>query len=119
MRSPLWLVAASLLLAQCSVFQPPGREAFAFAVTGDTPYNDAEEPVFVDMLDRLGRDDVEFVVHIGDFKAGSNSRRSDELFLKRKAQFDKSAHPFVYTPGDNDWTDCRRKNNGGDGPIKR
>jgi len=119
MRKPLWLVAASLLLAQCAVLQPPGPDTFAFAVMGDAPYNDAEEPVFVDMLERMGREDVAFIVHVGDFKAGSNSRCTDELFLRRKAQFDKSAHPFIFTPGDNDWTDCRRKSNGGDDPIER
>jgi len=119
MRRPFWLVAASLLLAQCAVLQQPAPDAFAFAVMGDAPYNDAEERVFVDMLDRMGREDVAFIVHVGDFKAGSNSRCTDALFLKRKAQFDKSAHPFIFTPGDNDWTDCRRKNNGGDDPVER
>jgi hypothetical protein len=119
MHSRLWLVAASFLLAQCAVIQPPGPDAFSFAVLGDTPYNDAEEPVFLDMLDRLGGEKVEFLVHVGDIKAGGNSRCTDALYLKRKAQFDTSAHPLVFTPGDNDWTDCRRKSNGGDNPIER
>ena len=118
MRSRLWLAAAALLLASCAI-RPPGPEAFSFAVMGDTPYNDAEEAVFLDMLDRVGRENLAFVVHVGDFKAGGNSRCTDELYLRRRAQFDKSAHPFILTPGDNDWTDCRRRSNGGDDPIER
>src|SRR5262245_36166191 len=118
MRRRLWLAAASLLLAQCAL-RPEGPGAFSFAVMGDAPYTDAEEPVFLAMLDRIGEEKLEFVVHVGDFEEGSNSRCTDELFFKRKAQFDASAHPFVFTPGDNDWTDCRRKTNGSDDPIER
>jgi len=118
MRSRRWLAALSIVLASCAI-RPPGPEAFSFAVMGDAPYNEAEEAVFLDMLERVGREGLAFVVHVGDFKAGSYSRCTDELFRKRKAQFDKSAHPFIYTPGDNDWTDCRRKTNGGDDPIER
>ena len=118
MRSRLGLAALGLVLASCAI-RPPGPEAFAFAVMGDAPYNDAEEPVFLDMLDRVGREDLAFIVHVGDFKAGGYSRCTDDLYRTRKAQFDKSAHPFIYTPGDNDWTDCRRKTNGGDDPIER
>src|SRR5260221_4814321 len=118
MRSALWIAASAILVAQCAIIRP-GPEAFAFGVMGDTPYNAREEVQFVHMLDGLGREKLAFVVHVGDFKAGGNSPCTDELFLLRKAQFDRSAHPFVYTPGDNDWTDCRRKSNGGGDPIER
>jgi hypothetical protein len=55
------------------------------------------------------------VIHVGDIKNGSDDC-SDALYAKRKAEFDASAHPFIYTPGDNEWTDCRR---GGKDPIER
>lgn len=29
------------------------------------------------------------------------------------------AHPFIFVPGDNDWTDCHRANNGGHDPLER
>jgi hypothetical protein len=32
---------------------------------------------------------------------------TDEAFAQRKALFHTSTHPFILTPGDNDWTDCR------------
>lgn len=118
MRSRLWIAASALLLAQCAL-RPPGPDAFSFAVMGDAPYSEREETPFMETLARIDREHVAFVVHVGDFKAGGHTRCSDELFFKRKAQFDSSAHPFIYTPGDNDWTDCRRKSSGGYDPIER
>ena len=110
MRSALWIATASLLVTQCA-FRPPGPEAFSFGVMGDTPYNEREEPVFVETIARMNGEALAFVVHVGDIKSGTTPC-TDELFLRRKAQFDASLHPFVLTPGDNDWTDCRRKKDG-------
>lgn len=115
-RGAALLVA--LLLAGCAV-RAPSPDRFAFAVLGDTPYNDREEAHFLRMMQRVDAEPVAFVVHVGDFKAGGNSPCTDALFEKRKSQFDASRHPFIYTPGDNDWTDCRRKNNGAMDPIER
>jgi hypothetical protein len=56
---------------------------------------------------------------VGDIKAVGNSPCSDALFEKRRAQFDRSRHPLIYTPGDNEWTDCRRKTNGAMDPLER
>ena len=36
-----------------------------------------------------------------------------------RADFDRFADPLVYTPGDNEWTDCHRANNGGYNPLER
>src|SRR5437016_4250367 len=30
----------------------------------------------------------------------------DQRYAGRLAQFQASVHPFIFTPGDNDWTDC-------------
>ncbi len=112
------VLAAALLLAACAA-QPPSPPAFAFGVMGDTPYNEREEPHFVQLIERMNEAPLAFVVHVGDFKAGAHSPCSDALFAKRRAQFDSSRHPLVYTPGDNEWTDCRRASNGSGDPIER
>ena len=101
----LALLVAAWLAASCAT-RPTHPDAFTFAVIGDTPYNAGEEAQFEAMMKQLDRQDHAFVVHVGDFKGGS--RCSDALYARRRAQFDASAHPFVLTPGDNDWTDCRR-----------
>jgi hypothetical protein len=99
------LAAALLtLLASCAT-RPTSPDAFAFGVFGDTPYNAAEEVQYLRMMEKMNAEPLAFVVHVGDFKGGGKC--SDELFLRRKAQFDASSHPFIYTPGDNEWVDCR------------
>jgi hypothetical protein len=114
----MFLLSATLALAGCAS-QPTSKDAFTFAVMGDAPYNEREEAPFLGTIERMNGEPLAFVVHVGDIKAGSNSRCSDELFEKRKAQFNLSKHPFIYTPGDNEWTDCRRPSNGGADPLER
>jgi len=61
--------------------------------------------------------DLAFVVHDGDFqwdgagwseKAGGLPPCSDATFDDRLRLAQSSRHPFIFTPGDNDWTDCHR-----------
>jgi hypothetical protein len=116
MNKALLAFGLCLLLAACAT-RPPHPDAFSFAVFGDAPYSDAEERPYLLMLEKMNREPLAFVVHVGDFKGGGAC--SDALYLKRKAQFDASTHPFIYTPGDNEWTDCRRKHMGSMDPIER
>jgi hypothetical protein len=67
----------------------------------------------------LDRSDVAFVVHIGDFKAGTYQPCDDALFRSRRDQFDASRHPFIFTPGDNEWTDCHFPKAGAFDPVER
>jgi hypothetical protein len=119
MRSRSWrascFVLAAVLLAGCATHPP--ASGFAFAVMGDTPYSRAEEQRFESMLASLDREDLAFVVHVGDIKGGQPC--TDEIFLRRRAQFDRSAQPFLYTPGDNEWVDCRGMPGGPRDPIER
>ena len=109
-------LASSLLAASCALY-PPGPERFSFAVMGDVPYRAREEPRFERMIERINAEPYAFVVHVGDIKG--TGRCSDELYLHRKAQFERSTHPFIYTPGDNEWTDCRDPENGAFDPLER
>jgi len=90
---------------------------FTFALIGDLGYNDEEESQFEDLLADLGRDDsLAFVVHVGDLSSPKRAC-TNELLERRLAQFRASPHPFVYTPGDNEWTDCHRVSGGE--PLER
>jgi hypothetical protein len=53
--------------------------------------------------------DPSVLIHYGDFKGGGEAC-TDLLMQNRKAQM-FSLHPYriIYTPGDNEWTDCDRK----------
>ncbi|MCA9908301.1 MAG: metallophosphoesterase, partial [Anaerolineae bacterium] len=96
-----------------------GASSFAFALIGDGPYGDAVEPAFDNMLTNINRDrTVEFVIHIGDVKSGG-TECSDERLIRRFNQLQQLRIPLIYTPGDNEWTDCHRANNGGYYPLER
>ena len=113
-------LALGLALAAAGCASAPAApDAFAFAVMGDTPYNAREEAHFVAMIARMDEADLAFAIHVGDFKAGGNAACTDAVYFARKAQFDASRHPLILTPGDNDWTDCRRASNGSmDAPAR-
>jgi hypothetical protein len=95
----------------------PQPVAFQFALIGDQQYSAEEEARFPEVLAAMNREPLAFVVHDGDFKGGAPC--TDQLFRSRHALFDTSAHPFVFTPGDNDWTDCHRDDNGRFDPLER
>ena len=105
MTSARALAACALLACACAA-SARSPEAFAFGVMGDVPYSEREETAFLRMVERVNAQRLAFVVHIGDIKDGA-SPCTDALYARRKAQFDASRHPFIYTPGDNEWTDCR------------
>lgn len=89
------------------------------AVIGDVPYGAAQEASFGDLIGAVNDDPkVRLVVHVGDIKSGSTTC-SDERFAAVRAAFDTFEDPLVYTPGDNEWTDCHRVNNGAYDPLER
>ena len=114
-------VIALILTASCAneTVLPADPSAFSFGLIGDQQYNAAQEKQFSAMLLAINSEPLAFVVHLGDFKAGGDSPCTDELFAARLAEFDQSTHPFIYTPGDNDWVDCRRPSNGAMDPLDR
>ena len=96
-----------------------GLAPFAFALIGDTPYGASREPAFERLVaDVNGDNDVDFVMHAGDIKAGSEVC-SDDLIERRFDTYQRFRTPFVFTPGDNEWTDCHRANNGAYYPLER
>ena len=95
------------------------RQAFTFGVIGDIPYGAAEIAKFPARIQDINADSaLKFVTHVGDIKNGS-SVCSDEYFENIRAQFDTFEHPLVFTPGDNEWVDCHRTNNGAYNPLER
>jgi hypothetical protein len=106
---------AALALALCGGIRAAD---FAFAAFGDTPYSPEEEKSFTLLIAGMNREKLAFVVHIGDMKAAWQPC-SDELFRQRRDWFDLFHHPFVFIPGDNEWTDCRERRAGAHNPLER
>lgn len=97
---------------------PVHAEPAAFGLFGDTPYSRWERDNLPGLIAEMDRENLAFVVHDGDIKNGS-SVCSDEALQDILGVFQKSVTPLVYVPGDNEWTDCHRKSNGGYDPAER
>jgi hypothetical protein len=98
---------------------PSGNGRFSFALIGDMPYGPEGDAKFPNVITDINADrTLSFVVHDGDFKNGS-SLCSDAVFQNRLDLFNQFAHPFIYVPGDNEWTDCHRANTGSYDPLER
>jgi hypothetical protein len=100
----------------------PDERPFTIAVIGDTPYGDVKMAEFQSLVALINADPaVERVLHAGDIKAGKNSDCSSAYFHVIRGFFDTFDDPLVYTPGDNEWTDCHVeiKNNGLYTPTER
>lgn len=113
------IVSSAPAQAATGASDAPQDESFSFAVIGDVPYGSDQFARFPAMVSELNeQDDLRFVSHLGDIKAGS-AMCTDDYFAAIKAQFDRFEAPLVYTPGDNEWVDCHRANNGSYNPLER
>ena len=112
MKRLLALTMATLLAL------PLHAEPVSFGLFGDTPYNQWERDNLPGLIAEMDRENLAFVINDGDIKSGA-SVCSDAALQDILAVFRKSATPLVYVLGDNEWTDCYRKSNGGYDPVER
>jgi len=92
------------------------QSAFDFALIGDMPYTKVQEEEYQRVLAALNGRDLAFVVHIGDFQFDATPYNRnpkiasmpcvDENYKAIFDSFQSIRHPFILTPGDNDWSDC-------------
>ena len=108
-----WLLVLGILLAG-----PAQAETWSFALIGDVPYSAHERRELPRMLEAIADSNVAFVAHVGDVKHGQE-RCDDALFDDRRQLYEASRVPFVFVPGDNEWTDCSRLSNGAYDPLER
>ncbi|MCU1573744.1 MAG: hypothetical protein JWO93_1826 [Micrococcaceae bacterium] len=81
-------------------------------------YGDAEIRAFPSYIQDINaHHELSFVAHVGDIKNGSTPC-TDAYFASIRNNFDAFTLPLVYTPGDNEWTDCHRTNNGTYNPLE-
>jgi hypothetical protein len=93
---------------------------YSIGLWGDLPYSDLQKTVGVpNLVTDMNRQRLAFTAHDGDLKQGSNSPCDDALYQNSLATLNSLEAPAVFTPGDNDWTDCDRPNNGGFNSLER
>jgi hypothetical protein len=82
--------------------------SYAIGLWGDVPYNATQATVGVpNLIADMNRHDLAFTVHDGDLKSGS-SECTDAVYTQALGYFNSLRAPAMFTPGDNDWTDCDR-----------
>ncbi len=97
-----------------------GEGTYAIGLWGDLPYSPLQAAVGVpNLIADMNAQRLKFTVHDGDLKAGSGSLCDDALYHQALATFDTLKAPAMFTPGDNDWTDCDRPSNGGFNSLER
>ena len=126
MKTLAYAVLGGLLSMQSVVAadtNPNGNDSatpITIAVFGDWPYNNLlldNAPLLIDSIN--SDPDVSLVMHVGDIHSGSmpctsanilppipasNPGWNDKIYF----DFQQFAKPVVYTPGDNEWTDCHK-----------
>jgi hypothetical protein len=88
------------------------------AVYGDAPYgisptDTSQADATPGFIDSINIDpDVQTVMHVGDIHSGKQycTQAYDQTVFDRWKRFQD---PLVYTPGDNEWTDCHKPGEGG------
>ncbi|NKN33253.1 metallophosphoesterase [Marichromatium bheemlicum] len=88
-----------------------------FAV-GDLPYSASEFTALRALLAHASAAGSPFLIHVGDIKGGAQPC-TDEQLGRVAGLFAAQPVPVVYTPGDNEWTDCHRFFAGGHDPLQR
>jgi len=110
------LLAGALLALGMACAQ---AQSFSFGLWGDMPYQKAgDDPKIPALLKSINQSDIAFSIYDGDIKDGS-SKCTDDIYASALTMFSELRKPVVYVPGDNEWTDCHRLNNGGYDGLER
>jgi hypothetical protein len=111
-------LVAVLVAAGCAPAEPETLppNAFAFGVFGDGPYRPTERGRFERVIEDVNAHQLAFFLHVGDVLWYPCS---DEQLAERLRQINGIRHAVMYTPGDNEWTDCHRNRAGRFRPLER
>ncbi len=112
----LALTSVSLSVPQQSTMT---NAPFSFVAFGDVPYSlPGDYAKFERLLLEINKTKPNFNLFVGDIKSGS-SPCSDENIVKIRDYFNTLEQPLMFTPGDNEWTDCHRDAAGKFDPLER
>jgi hypothetical protein len=113
------LLSLMMLISIIASSQNNKSENFSIVAFGDMPYIlPADYERFENLIKTVNEQDQEFNVHVGDIKA-STTPCSEDSYQKIFNYFNEFSKPLIYTPGDNEWTDCDKKVAGSYDPEER
>lgn len=115
-----YILVAWALLAVLPAARAQQPSHFRIGLIGDLAYVPEREPQLANVLEDLDKAELTFVVHVGDLGSPRAGSCTDGLWTRRLGQFRSSGHPLIFTPGDNEWTDCHEKQGVPNGdPLER
>lgn len=96
-----------------------GARAYSIGLWGDLPYSAEQQTTGVpNVIADMNSQRLAFIAHDGDLKNGS-SLCTDDVYTRAISYFNSSRAPAMYTPGDNEWTDCDRPSDGSYNSLER
>jgi hypothetical protein len=124
-KTPTAVIAGSALLFSAGAFADDANwndshaeGKLTLALYGDAPYGTSPTdttqtdatPAFIDTIN--ADPDVSLVLHMGDIHSGKQycTEAYDRTVFDLWTRFED---PLIYTPGDNEWTDCHKAGEGG------
>jgi hypothetical protein len=108
-----------ILLATSCGLPLNAQKHFSFFAIGDMPYHNPEDLTkFQKLIAAINSQASAFTIHVGDIKNGKTPC-SDDYYKTIQNLFSEFKAPFIYTPGDNEWTDCHTPEAGGYDPAER
>jgi len=116
-RTPLLATVLTAAALNAAAVQ---AEPFTFVALGDNPYGEPAvvNPHYETLIATINDRAPSFVLHIGDFKSGA-TLCDDAMMTSQLGYMNSFASATIYTPGDNEWTDCHRKKAGQFDPLER
>ena len=112
-------LTASVSAATTATAVPHGNATtYQVGLFGDQPYGPNARAAYPGVLADINAHDLAFSVFDGDIKNGSE-RCDTWQYDNAETWFNSLSAPVVYTPGDNEWTDCDRASNGSYDPNER
>jgi hypothetical protein len=127
-RLIFWTAVAGIVVISIATTAASDRDddddrdgsAYAIGLWGDLPYSDVQETGVAKLIKDMNKQRLAFTVHDGDLKQGNGLPICDEaMYSKALDYFNSLKAPAMFTPGDNDWTDCDRPLNGGFDSLDR
>lgn len=123
------MLSVSMLTTIASVQADEPQVALNIAVIGDTPYglkdSDTAQfkatPAFIKAINDDAQ--VSLVFHVGDIHSGKQTcsyaynRSIYDMWTSTNPLTPGFRIPVIYTPGDNEWTDCHKPKEGGLDPL--
>ncbi len=104
-----FLFVLAFLCSTLTIAQSKKEESFSIIAFGDMPYFLPEDfKRFENLIQAVNDQAQAFNVHVGDIKS-SKTLCTEEYYDKIYNYFEQFKRPLIYTPGDNEWTDCSGK----------